>query len=146
MTDASSRHSSDNSQAVAAARESTAFFSAGTQGRAMAVYVDECRVPWRGDKWSHLIADTTEELHAFAGLLGLDRRRFHHNPTRPWKDHYDVPEAKRRQAIRLGAKPISSEEAARMLRARRLALRERPPSLQSSAPSRAGPGGGDRRS
>lgn len=111
----------------------------------MAVYIDDWRVPWRGDEWSHLIADTTEELHAFAARLSLDRRRFHHKPTRPWKDHYDVPEAMRRQAIGLGAKPIPSEEAARMLRARRLALHEGSASLESSAPSRA-PSGCDRRS
>ena len=31
----------------------------------MAVYVDDSRIRWRGREWSHLIADTTEELHAF---------------------------------------------------------------------------------
>jgi hypothetical protein len=112
----------------------------------MAVYIDDCRIPWRGEEWSHLVADTTEELHAFAVRVGLDARRFHHRPTRPWKDHYDVPEAIRGQAIRLGAKPIPSEEAVRMLRARRLALRESSASLESSAPSRAAPSGGHRRS
>jgi len=105
----------------------------------MAVYVDDFRVPWRGDKCSHLLADTLEELHAFAARLGLRRRHFHHKPARPWKDHYDVPEAKRRQAIGLGAEPISFEEAAQILRARRQVLREVPTSPQSSV----GPDGGD---
>lgn len=94
----------------------------------MAVYIDDFRVPWRGDKWSHLIADTTGELHAFATRLGLDRSRFHHKPGRPWKDHYDVPEAKRQQAIGLGARPIPSAEAVHMLRTRRRALGEAPTS------------------
>ncbi len=85
----------------------------------MTVYVDDFRVPWRGDRWSHLIADSAEELHAFAARLDLQRRRFHHKPAMPWKDHYDVPEAKRRQAIGLGAKPIPTAEAVRILRARR---------------------------
>ncbi len=86
----------------------------------MAVYLDDYRVLWRGREWSHLIADTTEELHAFAARLGRSELRFHHKPARPWKDHYDVPEAKRRDAIGLGAKSITSREAAQMLRARRL--------------------------
>ena len=88
----------------------------------MAVYIDDYRVRWRGREWSHLIADSTEELHGFAARLGRRHLRFHHKPARPWKDHYDVPEAKRREALRLGAKPITSREAARLLRARRLGL------------------------
>jgi hypothetical protein len=61
----------------------------------MVVYLDDFRVPWRGETWSHLIADTVEELHGFAARLGLQPRHFHHKPALPWKDHYDVPEAKR---------------------------------------------------
>jgi hypothetical protein len=112
----------------------------------MAVYIDDWRVPWRCEEWSHLIADTTQELHAFAARLGLGARRFHHKPTRPWKDHYDVPESLRSQAILLGAKSIASEEAARMLRARRLALREGVTPPESSAPSRAAPSADDHES
>jgi hypothetical protein len=90
----------------------------------MAAYLDDTRIRRRGCEWSHLIADTTEELHAFAVGLGLERVRFHGNPARPWKDHYDVPEAKRQRAMELGARPISRREAVAMLRAKRLVLRE----------------------
>jgi hypothetical protein len=90
----------------------------------MAVYVDDSRIRWRGLEWSHLIADTTDELHAFAGRLGLERGLFHRRPERPWKDHYDIPEGQRRAAIGRGARPITSREAAEMLRAKRLALRD----------------------
>jgi Protein of unknown function (DUF4031) len=90
----------------------------------MAVYVDDSRIRWRGHEWSHLIADTTEELHAFAARLGLARGLFHRSPARPWKDHYDIPEAKRQVAIGRGARPITSREAAAMLRTRRLAVRK----------------------
>ena len=90
----------------------------------MAVYLDDHRVPWRGREWSHLIADSPAELHDFARRLGRTKLRFHHKRARPWKDHYDVPEEKREQAIGLGAKAITSREAAQMLRARRLALRD----------------------
>jgi hypothetical protein len=89
----------------------------------MAVYVDDNRMRWRGRDWSHLTADTAEELHAFAARLGLDRARFQETPGRPWKDHYDVPEPKRREAIGLGAKPITRRQAAAMLRAKRRAAR-----------------------
>src|SRR4051794_29900252 len=70
----------------------------------MAAYLDDSRIRGRGREWSHLIADSTEELHAFATRLGLEPARFHGNPARPWKDHYDVPEAKRPRAIQLGAR------------------------------------------
>ena len=85
----------------------------------MAVYVDDFRVPWRGREWSHLTADTTEELHEFAARLGIPKRGFHNNPARPWKDHYDIPEALRGTALRLGAKPINRREAVARLRAKR---------------------------
>jgi len=90
----------------------------------MGVYLDDSRIRNRGREWSHLIADTTEELHVFAARLGLERVRFHGNRARPWKDHYDVPEAKRQRAVQLGARPLSRREAVAMLRAKRLVLRD----------------------
>jgi hypothetical protein len=90
----------------------------------MAVYVDDSRIRWRDREWSHLIADTTEELHAFAARLGLERAWCHRRPARPWKDHYDIPEAQRQVAIRCGARPITCREAAEIRRAKRLVLRE----------------------
>ena len=85
----------------------------------MAVYIDDFRVRWRGRSWSHLTADTDEELHEFAARLGIPKRGFHHNPARPWKNHYDFPESVREAALRLGAKPIGRREAAARLRAKR---------------------------
>jgi hypothetical protein len=85
------------------------------------VYVDDIRIPAQvgrfNAKWSHLIADDRNELHAFAAKLGL-RRSYFQDPMVNGKPlakpgtleaefwHYDVTEAKRRQAIRLGAVPI----------------------------------------
>jgi hypothetical protein len=88
----------------------------------MAVYVDDSRIRWRGRRWSHLIGDSTEELHAFAATLGLERTWFHQRPARPWKDHYDIPDVQRELAIARGARGITSREAAAMLRARRVAV------------------------
>lgn len=86
----------------------------------MPVYVDdmqmEAQVGRLKARWSHLTADTTEELHAFAARLGLRRAWF--QPAKVWaqgpragqprgRDHYDVTDAKRTLAIRLGAIPVS---------------------------------------
>lgn len=72
----------------------------------MSVYVDAAIHPWRGKKWCHLIADTEEELHAFAiGKLGLKRAWFQVKPE--GIDHYDITESKRDVAIMHGAIPIN---------------------------------------
>ncbi|WP_342213954.1 DUF4031 domain-containing protein [Nocardia wallacei] len=92
----------------------------------MAVYVDDAgiaaTVGMRRARWSHLTADTVEELHAFATRLGLRRSWFQdpsHRKQFParlgspaaemW--HYDVTEAKRRQAIRMGACPVTTAQS-----------------------------------
>lgn len=80
----------------------------------MTVYVDNARIPARVGRirarWSHLFADTQEELHAFALSIGLKRTWFqpgrpvNGRPSRHW--HYDVTESKRQAAIAAGAKPL----------------------------------------
>lgn len=73
------------------------------------IYVDDMRRParitGRPAKWSHLLADTSEELAAFAARLGLRPEWLQHPGTH--REHYDVTETVRTEAIRLGAKPIS---------------------------------------
>lgn len=78
----------------------------------MSVYVDDMRRPavpagYRGrgtPRWSHLLADTHDELMAFAGRLGLSPTWLQH-PQRP-TEHFDVTDTVRREALRLGAVPI----------------------------------------
>lgn len=74
----------------------------------MTVYVDNFRVPARvgrlSARWSHLTADTKEELHAFADRLALNRTWFQDKGDGRW--HYDVTDSKREQAIKLGAQAI----------------------------------------
>lgn len=74
----------------------------------MAVYVDDMRrhatVGRIRSRWSHLFADTTEELQAFASQLGLQRSWLQHPGTH--REHYDVTDQKRAQALRLGAVPL----------------------------------------
>lgn len=63
----------------------------------------------RGLMWSHLVSDhSLDELHAFAGLLGVPGRAFD-------RDHYDVPETVHSLAVSLGAQAVSSRELLRRL-------------------------------
>jgi hypothetical protein len=74
----------------------------------MPVYVDDARISWRGRVWSHMVADTAEELHQAAEALGISRERAQDKGRTL---HYDLPEDWRLKAIELGvAKPISRRE------------------------------------
>src|SRR6059058_5664912 len=53
------------------------------------VYVDDARIPWRGLRWSHMVADTAEELYLAAEELGLSRERVQ---AKGRTLHYDLPE------------------------------------------------------
>ena len=66
----------------------------------MAVYVDSEKIQWRGRVWCHLVADSLDELHAFAAQLGLQRRWFQ---GRSFYPHYDVTVPVRERALRIGA-------------------------------------------
>jgi hypothetical protein len=75
----------------------------------MTVYVDNMRrradVPngarvVRG-RWSHMVADTHEELVEMADKLGLKQTWIQCEGT--WKEHFDVTETKRAAAFKLGA-------------------------------------------
>jgi hypothetical protein len=66
----------------------------------MAVYVDSEHIEWRGRTWCHLVADSLDELHAFAKRLGLETRWFQARGPYP---HYDVTASMQRQALQMGA-------------------------------------------
>ena len=80
----------------------------------MTVYVDDAVMPWRGQRWAHLMADTLEELHAMAARLGLPRRAFQDKPSGA---HYDVSVEMREQALQLGAIAISRHADREQVRA-----------------------------
>lgn len=83
----------------------------------MAVYVDDMQLPAEvpdGDhvvrgRFSHLVADSEDELRAFARRLGL-RDSWIQHPGEAGV-HFDVTQAKREQAIKLGAQEITWREA-----------------------------------
>ena len=70
----------------------------------MSVYVDDAVTAWRGHRWAHLMADTLDELHAFAARLGMPRRAFQNKTSGA---HYDITASLREQAVAMGAIPIS---------------------------------------
>ncbi|RUT76882.1 DUF4031 domain-containing protein [Marinobacter sp. NP-6] len=66
----------------------------------MTVYVDNARVPWRGKKWCHMVADNLSELHQFAQSIGVRREWFQASASYP---HYDVSLVRRQLALNAGA-------------------------------------------
>jgi hypothetical protein len=72
------------------------------KARNMPIYVDNVRIKWRGKEWCHLVADTLEELHEFAKLLGLKRSWYQYSASYP---HYDITVSVRMKALELGALP-----------------------------------------
>lgn len=86
----------------------------------MTVYVDDAKIRaqvgrWN-TQWSHMFADTKEELHEFAAKLGLKRAWFQDKPNGLW--HYDVTESKRQLAIRMGVTQCTWREAVEIMRKR----------------------------
>lgn len=94
----------------------------------MSVYVDDAVTLWRGRRWAHLMADTLDELHAFAARLGLPRHAFQDKTSGA---HYDVSAELRAHALALGAIAISrhrdrAQVKAVIARARAQGRREAP--------------------
>jgi hypothetical protein len=81
----------------------------------MSVYVDKARNRYGRMFMSHMIADTVEELHAMAVMVGLKRSWFqvHSSP------HYDLCQEKRALAIRLGAFEVDRRQLVDLIRKRR---------------------------
>lgn len=79
----------------------------------MSVYVDHARIPYRGMLMSHMLADSLDELHAMAEAIGLRRQWFQSKASHP---HYDVCDAKRREAIKRGAVPASRRQIVDVMR------------------------------
>lgn len=83
------------------------------------VYIDNANVERFGRQWSHLVADSLDELHAFAEFLAVPRRWFHANAKYP---HYDVTAPYRHKALSMGAQPASRRQLLVSARALRIEL------------------------
>ncbi len=97
------------------------------------VYLDDWRQPATlgpvTDRWSHLLADCDDELHAFAARLGLRRGWFQCRDDRRHHAHYDLPERSRSDAVALGAVEVTWREVGMMMRERRRTQRRATPGL-----------------
>jgi hypothetical protein len=90
----------------------------------MAVYVDDMNRPFtrasrpgRPMIMSHMLADTSKELHAMALRIGVPRRACQEEGT--WREHYDIPLSAKRAALAAGAVQVTMREMAAMRSARR---------------------------
>lgn len=92
----------------------------GTQ-TTMSVYVDNGRKRYRGLLMCHMVADTDEELHAMADVLGIDRK--HHQCAGTEKSHYDICQEKRAIAVKHGATEVSQKDVVRIVQARRATVK-----------------------
>jgi hypothetical protein len=83
----------------------------------VSVYVDDMKAPFGRMIMCHMIADTSEELHAMAASIGVARKWCQY-PDSP-REHYDICLAMRAKAVKLGAKEITWGELGRMSLTRR---------------------------
>lgn len=84
----------------------------------MAILIDRPIWWFRGERWSHLVSDVSfDELHRFAGSLGIPRKAFQ-------GDHYDLPERYLDQALAAGARLVDPRELLRAIV--KAGLRRRP--------------------
>ena len=67
----------------------------------MSIYIDNARIIWANKVWCHLVADSLDELHAFAEDIGLKRQWFQASASYP---HYDITLKTRSIALAKGAK------------------------------------------
>ncbi|HWE65766.1 MAG TPA: DUF4031 domain-containing protein [Acidimicrobiales bacterium] len=91
-----------------------------TLGPPLTVYVDDWRqratIRGHEDRWSHLLADEPDELHALAARLGIPLRGYQRHRRSAALNHYDLPEYLRQRAIEFGAVPVTWREMARLTR------------------------------
>jgi hypothetical protein len=94
----------------------------------MTVYVDDMRRPARVGRirarWSHLMADTHDELMAFAARLGLRPEWIQHAGS--YREHFDLTEPHRAKALELGAHAITYPHGTGLVLAEKRAAKRGP--------------------
>lgn len=90
-----------------------------TYDRRVAILIDPPRPEAHGRRWSHVVSDSDlDELHAFAGSVGIPARSFE-------GDHYDVPEERYADIVAAGARPTPARDLIRALQASGLRMQKR---------------------
>ncbi len=82
----------------------------------MTVYVDDARNGFGRMVMCHMFADTPEELHAMASVIGM-KPQWYQSPEKASFPHYDLSLTKRALAVAKGAKEISRKECAAFMKA-----------------------------
>ena len=87
----------------------------------MSVYVDELNACVKSRKWPysqscHLVADSVEELHYFAGRMMLKPAWFQDKPELP---HYDLTKGMRLLAVKLGAIEVNKYKISELMKKNR---------------------------
>ncbi len=83
----------------------------------MTVYVDGMQRPLGTMIMCHMVADTSEELHAMVALIGLSARWIQF-PGTP-KEHFDLSWGKRNLAVKKGAVEMTMADLGEFMRKRR---------------------------
>lgn len=96
----------------------------------MSVYVDDAKNEYRVGGphkmvMSHMIADSHEELMAMAWKLRLADKWIQAPGTQ--KEHFDIAQSKRTEAISEGAKAITVRELVMKIAERDMSVYQRPP-------------------
>ena len=86
----------------------------------MPVYVDDPLWPFRGMIMCHMVADSLDELHTMAELVGMRREWFQDVPKAS-HPHYDLNQERRALALEFGAIYLPSKVLAKAVIARRKA-------------------------
>lgn len=90
----------------------------------MAVYVDALiDYGWKLGPSCHLLADSEEELHAFAATIGMKRSWFQSGEKHAMP-HYDLVASRRRLAVAKGAVEISRKQLCEMLKNYRASIQK----------------------
>ncbi len=93
----------------------------------MTVYVDDMKASYGRMKMCHMLADTDNELHAMAALIGV-ARKWWQSPEKTSGSHYDIALSRRAIAVRYGAVEITWKQASAMNARRRVTGRLGDPS------------------
>lgn len=88
----------------------------------MSVYIDDMQAPYGRMIMCHMIADTSEELHRMAAMIGVQRKWCQKEGTH--REHYDISLVKKSMALRAGAQAITQRELSVKIEARKPSTEE----------------------
>ncbi len=67
---------------------------------------------WAGHKWCHMLADSEEELHRFAAMIGV-HRLLYQGPPKTSAPHYDITGLERAGRCNSAPSPATARRSSR---------------------------------